>query len=616
MQKMQTQEMQTQVAAIVHRYGSLLRYPLRHWLVLVAILGLTMIASVVAVLQPLPIKILIDHALGDAVIPASFPTILKSFELTLTPAKLIVVAAVASLGFYVLNATLEVGLNWAWSAVGQRMVYELAESLFQHFQRLSLLFHSRHTVGDFLNRLSGDTYCVYTLSSALIVAPAQHLFTLVTIGLVAWNLDPLLTLLSLTVAPVMAGSALTFGARLKRLTLKNREIQSHLFSLVHQTFTAIPIVQAFVTENRNQQQFRHLTTNAVTLAQRDVLLKNSYDLANGSVSTIGTAVVLYVGGQRVLAGTTTIGSLLVFLAYLQSMQMAFTGLFAIYGKLKSMEANMERVLEVLDAQEGVKETPGAQPLPCDGVRGHIRLEQVSFGYQTGAPVLHHISLEARPGETLALVGATGAGKSTLAALIPRFFDPWQGCVLFDDMDVRSLQLTSLRAQIALVLQEPFLLPLTIAQNIAYARPSASRSDIIAAAQAANAEEFIEQLPQGYDTVLGERGATLSGGQKQRLAIARALLKDAPVLILDEPTSALDTHTEALLLEALERLMAGRTTLIIAHRLSTIRKADQIVVLDQGKIVEMGTHQELLSAQGFYHRLHSLQSSSSPQEVAP
>jgi ATP-binding cassette subfamily B protein/subfamily B ATP-binding cassette protein MsbA len=248
------------------------------------------------------------------------------------------------------------------------------------------------------------------------------------------------------------------------------------------------------------------------------------------------------------------------------------------------------------------------------VRGQVRLEAVSFGYEPGYPVLQNITLEAHPGETIALVGATGSGKSTLVALIPRFFDPWQGRVLFDGVDVREVQLKSLRSQVALVLQESFLLPLTVAQNIAYGRPQASFEEIVAAARAANAEEFIQQLPQGYDTTIGERGATLSGGQKQRLAIARALLKDAPVLILDEPTSALDTQTETLLLEALERLMVGRTTLIIAHRLSTIRQADRIVVLERGKVVETGTHQELLSIGNVYPRLHSLQFPNSPQEV--
>jgi ATP-binding cassette subfamily B protein/subfamily B ATP-binding cassette protein MsbA len=488
------------------------------------------------------------------------------------------------------------------------MVYELAESLFHRLQRLSLLFHSQRTVGDSLSRLTGDTYCVYTLTNALLVSPGRHLFALATISIVAWRLEPGLTVLSLAVAPMMGGSAILFGSRLKRQMLQYREAQSRLLSFVHQTFTALPVVQSFGREDYNRQQFQNLAVDSVALLQRDTLFKSMYGLVNGSVTTVGTAIVLYFGGQRVLSGAMTVGSLLVFLAYLQSMQGAFQSLMGTYGNLKSVEANIDRVLEVLDSKEGVQESPAAKSLSLRsvGASGHVRLEEVSFGYEPGYPVLQDISLEAHPGETIALVGTTGAGKSTLVSLIPRFFDPWQGRVLFDGVDVREIQLKSLRSQVALVLQEPFLLPLTVAQNIAYGRPGASHEEIVSAARAANAEEFIQRLPQGYDTVIGERGATLSGGQKQRLAIARALLKDAPVLILDEPTSALDAQTEALLLEALERLMAGRTTFIIAHRLSTIRRADRIVVLEAGKVVEIGTHQELLSTGNFYRRLHSLQ----------
>jgi ATP-binding cassette subfamily B protein/subfamily B ATP-binding cassette protein MsbA len=236
----------------------------------------------------------------------------------------------------------------------------------------------------------------------------------------------------------------------------------------------------------------------------------------------------------------------------------------------------------------------------------VQFKGVTFGYQSGTPTLRDIDLEVLPGETIALVGATGAGKSTLVSLLPRFFDPWQGSILLDGIDLRQIQLKSLRSQISLVLQDPFLLPLSIANNIAYGLPAAARSQIIRAAELANADEFIRHLPQGYDTVIGERGATLSGGQKQRLSIARALLKDAPILLLDEPTSALDVATEASIMGALQQLMAGRTTFIIAHRLSTVQRADRIVVLDQGRIAEVGTHQALLDRQGLYFRLHSAQ----------
>ncbi|NEO59401.1 MAG: ABC transporter ATP-binding protein [Moorea sp. SIO4G2] len=606
--------MSREIKATKHRYRRMLPYPLRQWRTFVVILALTAATSLVTTLQPWPMKILVDYALGDMAVPELVGSLLGNWNLTVTPFVLVVTAALASLGLYALNAVLEVGLIWFWSAAGQRMVYDLAQKLFHRLQRLSLLFHSQRTVGDSLSRLTVDTYCVYSLTNTLLVSPAQQVLTLLSIGIVAWNLEPTLTLLSLAVAPLMGGLTLFFGARLKRRTKLNREAQSRLLSFVHQTFTGIPVVQAFATENRNRKQFQYLATDAVAQSQRGTLLKSTYGFANGSITTVGTAIVFYAGGQQVLLGTITVGSFLVFLAYLQSLQKAFRGLITTYGNLKSVEASIDRVLEVLDAKEEVQDAPGAQPLPPGGAKGWVRLENVTFGYQLGDPVVKEITLEAEPGETIALVGLTGAGKSTLVSLIPRFFDPWQGRVLLDGVDVRQWQLTSLRSQIGLVLQEPFLLPLTVADNIAYGRPGANYEEIVAVAKAANADEFIKRLPQGYHTVIGERGSTLSGGQRQRIAIARALLKNAPVLILDEPTSALDGQTEALLLSAIERLMAGRTTFIIAHRLSTIRQANRIAVLDGGQVVEMGTHQKLLTVGGLYQRLHSLQFSDSPSEV--
>jgi ATP-binding cassette subfamily B protein/subfamily B ATP-binding cassette protein MsbA len=589
-------------------YKRLIPYGFRQWRTLSGILMLTALSAALTALQPWPIKLVVDYALGSTPLPEILQSIFDGLSLRPLPTLIIVVAGLSVLGLYVLNSALDIGLSWGWTAAGQRMVYDLAADLFHRLQRLSLLFHSRHTVGESLSRLSGDTWCVYTATSQVLISPGKHVLTLATVGIVAWQLDPTLTILSFALVPVLAGSAFFFGQRLKTRTRMSREAESRLLAFVHQTLGAIPIIQAFGALERNGERFRHLASSAVVLSQRGVLVKTSYELVNQLVNTLGTAIVLYAGGWQVLSGALTVGSLLVFLAYLRSLQAASAGLINIYGSLKSVEANLDRIMEILDVEEGVKERPDAKPLAprAAGAGAYVRLEGVSFGYEPGRPVLQDITLEARPGETIALVGATGAGKSTLVSLIPRFFDPWEGRVLFDGMDVREVQLASLRAQMALVLQEPFLLPLTVAENIAYGRPEASRQAIVEAAVAANADGFIRRLPQGYDTVLGERGVTLSGGERQRLAIARALLKDAPVLILDEPTSALDAQTEAWLLEALERLMAGRTTFIIAHRLSTIRRADRIVVLEQGRMVESGTHSELLHARGLYHRLYQLQ----------
>jgi ATP-binding cassette subfamily B protein/subfamily B ATP-binding cassette protein MsbA len=272
--------------------------------------------------------------------------------------------------------------------------------------------------------------------------------------------------------------------------------------------------------------------------------------------------------------------------------------------INSAAGSARRVMEILDTPQEVENKPGAHSLAS--VKGNVRFENVTFGYESDRPILRDINLQADAGQTVAIVGATGAGKSTLLSLIPRFFDPWHGTVSIDGQDVRDIELKSLRSQVGIVLQEPFLFPISIAENIAYGKPNAARKEIEQAARDANAHQFIEQLAEGYDTVIGERGATLSGGERQRISIARALLKNAPILILDEPTSALDAQTESLLLEALERLMKGKTTFIIAHRLSTIRNADQILVLENGQIVETGTHSQLLANNGLYSLFHNIQ----------
>ena len=599
-----------------YRYTRLLPYIRQQWRALALILLLTVIAAATGALMPWPLKILVDYALGDAPLPQILSNWLQPVSPASVPLVLIAGASLISLALFALNSALEVATTWLWCAAGQRMVYELAADLFHRLQRLSLLFHSRQSVGDSLGRLTVDTWCVFTVAQALLLTPARNLFIVATIGFIAWQMDTALTLLSLLLSPVLAASAVFFGGRLRKRAQQTREAQSSVMAFVHQTLTALPVVQAFGTERHNRRRFQHLSSDAVARSQRSVLLNSSFDLINGLTMTAGAAIVLYVGGQKVISGTLSVGSLLVFVAYLRSLQGAIESLLSTYGNLKGVEANIDRVLEVLDAVQEVRDVAGAVVLPVrpSGEAGRIGFEAVSFGYEAQRPVLRDISLAVEPGETIALVGPTGAGKTTLVSLIPRFFDPWSGRVTLDGRDIRDIELASLRRQVSLVLQEPFILPLTAAENIAYGRPEASREEVIAAAVAANADEFIRGLPEGYDSRLGERGATLSGGQKQRLAIARALLKDAPVLILDEPTSALDAQTEALLLEALERLMRGRTTFIIAHRLSTIRNADRILVIEDGRVAETGTHQELIAANGAYARFDSLQRSQRRSEV--
>ena len=588
-------------------------YAQGHWITLGGILCLTLLAALATALQPWPLKLIVDYALDKSGVSSPLPWLFGQASDDEVAIALIVLAAAASLALLLVNSALDALLTYLGASLGQRITYACATDLFDRMCRLRTTLLRRGSVGDFLSRIGTDSRAVYTVLQGLLMGPTKQVFTLCMVAGFAWAMNPMLTVLSLALAPVMALASRRIGAQLKQRSKAQREAQSKVMAHVQRTLSAMPVVQAFGAESRNQTQFEDLSNEAVTRGQRSVLLMKSFESLNGVLMTISTAVVVYVGCQHVLSGRLTVGGLLVFMTYLHTIRTSMVSLLGVYGNLKVSAASIDRISQVLDSAEVVEERAGAvelRKLPESGV-GEIRFERVTVGYEAGRPVLHDISLRARPGEVIAFVGRTGAGKSTLVSLLPRFLDPWEGRVMVGDQDIRDLTLSSLRSQIGLVLQDAFLLPLSVADNIAYGRPDATREQIVAAARTANADEFIRALPDGYDTVLGERGATLSGGQSQRLSIARALLKDAPILILDEPTSALDAETEALLLSALKRLVAGRTTFIIAHRLSTIRHADQIILLDNGRIAERGSHDELLLADGAYARFHRTQRLSGP-----
>jgi ATP-binding cassette subfamily B protein/subfamily B ATP-binding cassette protein MsbA len=484
------------------------------------------------------------------------------------------------------------------------MIYDLAEDLYRHLQRLSLKFHSRKSVGDLIRRVTTDTGSVSTIVNDALLPVAASVFTLVSMFLVMWQMDASLTLLALTVAPFMMLTVHFYTKPMNELSYRQHEVEGEIYEVVEQTLSSIPVVQAYNREDQADKRLLEVTSRTLKATIASTKAQFRFKVFMGSSTAVGSAGILWVGGVHVLEEQLTVGSLLVFIAYLGSLYGPLESLMYTSMTINDAAGSGRRVMEVLDTEQEVEDNSDA--IDLNSVQGHLKFENVTFGYETTHPILRGVSFEAHPGQTIAIVGPTGAGKSTLVSLIPRFFNPWSGTITIDGYNIRNVKLKSLRNQVGIVLQEPFLFPLSIADNIAYGRPHATREEIGEAARAANAHQFIEKLPEGYDTVIGERGATLSGGERQRLSIARALLKNAPILILDEPTSALDAQTEGMLLEALERLMKGRTTFIIAHRLSTIRKADQILVLENGQIVEQGSHNELIENNGLYLTFHQIQ----------
>ena len=581
-----------------------LGYGVRRPLPLVAVL-LTMLLQVgLGLLKPWPMVLLIDYVLGSKVMPAQLQHLVSLLPGVQSPLNLAAWSVGATVLIFLLSWAVGLANEYAGISLGQRMTYDLAADLFARLQQLSLRFHTNKSVGDNIRRVTADCACISTILKDALLPVLSAAVTLILMFGVMWRINVPLTLLALVVVPYMVWVFRRYARPMLDLSYRQQETESEIYEVVEQTFSAMPVVQAFCREPLNDERFARINrdTLAATMTLTRVELK--FKILMGLATAVGTAAIVWLGAHLSLQGILSVGGIILFLSYLTSLYEPLESMMYTISTIQAAAGSARRVLEIMETEREIYDKPGATAV--SSFRGRVDIEEVTFGYEPDRPVLRGVSLQVSPGESVALVGSTGAGKTTLVGLVPRFIDPWKGSVRIDGRDVRDITLKSLRGQVAMVLQEPFLFPLTIMENIAYGRQHATMAEIEVAARAARAHDFITQLPQGYQTVVGERGATLSVGQRQRLSIARALLKNAPILILDEPTSALDAETEQMLMEGIERLMEGRSTFIIAHRLSTVRRASRIVFLKDGVIAETGTHQELLARGGLYAHFHATQ----------
>jgi ATP-binding cassette subfamily B protein/subfamily B ATP-binding cassette protein MsbA len=569
---------------------------------LAGLMALGCVTVALEALLPWPLKLIVDHVLTGAPLPESV-AMLATLPGGDRAEGLLAWLALGLILTFVAAQAIKVVQSVAQTRVGARLQYALAAEVFAKLHALSLVAHGRSRAGDLVRRVTNDTACLPGFVTSVALPVLTSCLSLVVLFAIMWQLDPMLAIVAGVAAVPMGLLMRVLGPRMSDRAYEHQQVEGQVWSVAEQTLTALPLVQAFGRERHEHSRFRSTAERSVGAAVRALVSQIQFKVGVDGSLAVGTAAIMLVGGVQALDGELSVGTLIVFVSYLTALYAPLLAFAYLGPTLATAAGSARRVDELLRHGAVIAEKPGAKALEPGQAGAHLRFEQVVFGYSPGAPVLHGIDFEARPGETVAIVGATGAGKSTLAAMVARLIDPWEGRVLIDGQDIRDATIASVRRATALVLQETFLLPLTIAENIAYGRPDATRVEIEAAARSANAHDFIARLDQGYDAVVGERGLTLSAGQRQRLSIARALLTDAPLLVMDEPTSALDAASEHEVLHALERLKRGRTCVVIAHRLSTVRRAHRIVVLEHGRVCEVGTHAELLSRGRVYRSLH-------------
>ena len=571
-------------------YRRVLRYYQPFWGRTILGLLLSLVGIGLNLLKPWPFKIIVDDFLRPT------PAVRGDWR-TWVPL-LCLALVVIQVAWGIINWI----TNYLFVKIGLQALLKLRTDLYSHLQRLSLKFHDARRSTDSSFRVAYDSQSIQTIYNKGFTNIFASVIALIGTFIVMLQLDWILTLLSLAIVPLIVGAIYFFARRIRRESTSIQEHESAVLAQAQEGLSSIRMVHAFGREDFEVMQFHQQAQQSLQANLRLTLTNVNSALVISTLMVIGTAAMYYVGTLHVLAGTLSLGSLLVFSAYLLMLYQPLESLTYTTWAMEGATAGGKRCFEVLDRQDDVRDSPNA--VDISSAKGAIAFQSVNFGYAESRIVLRDINLSIAPNQIVGLVGGTGAGKSTLLSLVPRFYDPTTGFVMLDCRDVREITKKSLRGQIAIVLQDTLLFSTTVRENIAYGRPDATEEEIIEAARRAQADEFIQQMPQGYSSLVGERGGHLSVGQRQRIGIARAFLKNAPILLLDEPTSALDPSTEAAIMETIKELMRGRTTLIATHRLATIHNLDQIIVLDHGRIIEQGRGPELLTRGGVYAKLYA------------
>jgi ATP-binding cassette, subfamily B, bacterial len=558
----------------------------------------TILVALVALAEPWPLAFVIDGVLGDQGVPWWVSAVVGD-----SVGAMIVLAVAATLVLTLLSGGLTVINEYLSTTVNQYMTLDFRSDLFQHVQRLSLAYHDTARTGILMYRLNQQSGSIGNIVTGL-PAIAQSLLTIGGMAFITFTIDPLLALIALGVTPFIFYSTTYYADRIEPRLYRVRGLEGMNLAIVHEMVQMLRVILAFGREKREFWRFRNQGEKAVRARVELTVRQTAFQLGVQLITAMGTAAVLGVGAYLAVNGRISAGELLVVLTYIAQVYQPMEEVTQTITGYQQQFIAFRHSFDLLNESPKVTEKPDAREL--ERARGETEFDGVEFGYEERKQVLKDISFQIPPGQAVAIIGPTGAGKSTLASLLPRFYDPDQGRVLIDGIDVRDLTLESLRAQFSIVLQEPLLFSTSILENIRYGKPDATDEAVEAAAKAANAHDFIAELPDGYLTTLGERGAKVSGGERQRIAVARAFLRDAPILILDEPTSSIDSRTESVILDALDRLIEGRTTIVIAHRLSTLRDVDRILVLNEGRLVEQGSHEELIATPGLYRQMWEAQ----------